>query len=272
MLFLFLVVGFTEKKEKIRGGRGSASKTSSNVSNGTSSVSVTKTGMGSGTGQIVLSNDSGQPNVPTNAQDLSNSPDWVNNLVSFEQANFDPDQVSAIKSYISKQQDAKGFTMSQNLNFKLDNNLPLSVNEQFMNTFMQSAMHTLGQDITLYRGAHQDLLERLGVKNYHTMSESQLQKALIGKAYTTTSYSSTSYDKSKNPFYTGANAGGREVELVMKTGKNTKVVLGAKSQTEIVTNIGTNYKVTGVRFTGRTATPRAKSGSYPVVELTVETF
>ena len=44
----------------------------------------------------------------------------------------DPDFNYARKLYVSDAVDSSGFSFSQNLNYKLDNNIPLNANEQFM--------------------------------------------------------------------------------------------------------------------------------------------
>ena len=182
---------------------------------------------------------------------------------------YTPSVLDAIKQYISKAVDAQGYSMSQVLNNKLNNGLKLNANEKYMDKFLQEGMHDIGKDITLYRGAHEDFIQRLGIKNYEKMTESQLKKALVGAQYSTPSFTSASYDKNKNPFYTGMNAGGREIEMVIKAPKSTKVVLGAKSQAEMIINKGTKYKVTDVKYTGRTATPR-NVGSKKVLQVEVE--
>lgn len=182
---------------------------------------------------------------------------------------YSPTVLDAIKQYISKATDSQGYSMSQALNHKLNNGLKLNANEKFMDTYLAKGMHDIGKDITLYRGAHEDFLQRLGIKNYQSMTESQLKQALAGAQYQTLSYTSASYDKSKNPFYTGANSGGREIEMVIKAPKTTKIVFGARSQAEMVINKGTQYKITDVKYTGRTATPRGQ-GYKPVLQVEVE--
>lgn len=162
--------------------------------------------------------------------------------------------------------------MSQTLNYKLDEGMPLTFNEKFTLANLQKGMHPQNADMVMYRGAHQNVLEALGVKNYHTMSEAQLQKALVGQTFKTKSFVSMSYDRSKNPFLSGSQAGGREIEMTIKQGAKTLVILGKRAQAEVIANIGTNYKITGVNFTGRTATPQGASRSYPVLNLNIETY
>ena len=57
----------------------------------------------------------------------------------------------------------------------------------------------------------------------------------------------------------------------IKAGSSTKVVFGAKSQSEIVMNKGSNLRITGVRYDGTYATPRL-GGSKPRVIIDLETF
>ena len=89
----------------------------------------------------------------------------------------------------------------------------------------------------------------------------------------TTSYASWSYDKNKNPFLPGMpNGGGREVYMVMKAGSSTNMFFGAKSQAEVVTNIGTNMKISNVYYDGTYATPRLKGGRVPRVVIELESW
>ena len=185
----------------------------------------------------------------------------------------DPDFNYARKLYVSDAVDAQGFSFSQNLNYKLDNNLPLNANEQFMKDMLQNGMRPIGKDTMLFRAAHDDLLKSLGVKDYTKMSQAQLQQKLVGATMQTTSYASWSYDKSKNPFLPGMpNGGGREVYMVMKAGSSTNMFFGAKAQAEVVTNIGTNMKISNVYFDGTHATPRLKGKSVPRIVIELESW
>ena len=189
-----------------------------------------------------------------------------------EDSRYSPSVLDAIKQYISKATDSSGYSMAQNLNYKLENGLPLNANEKFMVKYLTQGMHDIGKDTVLYRGAHSDLLERLGVSNYQNYSQAQLQQMLVGSTFKTKSFTSASYDKSKNPFYTGPNSGGREIELVIKAPSTTKMVFGAKSQAETILGIGQNFKVTGVSYTGRTASPRNSSSYMPVLQVELEAY
>lgn len=186
---------------------------------------------------------------------------------------YDPDVTDAIKLYISDSNpNGDGYSHSQNLNYKLDNGMPLNASEKFIDDNIQAGMHAIGKDTTLVRYAHDDILKAMGVSDYSKMTDTQLQKALVGTTFTTTSYTSTSYDGKKSPFAPNQPlGGGREVVMNIKAGKNTKVVFGAKKQAEMVLNKGTNMRVTGIHFDGSYATPRGK-GTRPRVVLEVETY
>lgn len=185
---------------------------------------------------------------------------------------YDADVVDAIKMYISKNQTSTGYSISQNLNYKLDNGLALDPTEKFIDDNIQAGMHSIGKDIQLQRFAHDDILQAMGISDYTKMTDKQLQSALVGTTFQTTAYLSTSYDGKNSPFHPNQPlGGGREVVMNIKAGKNTQIVFGARQQSEMVLNKGTNFKVTGIHFDGTTAHPRV-GGAKPRVVLDIETF
>ena len=145
---------------------------------------------------------------------------------------------------------------------------------QYTDSYMAVATHALGSDISLQRGAHDDLLRnKFGISDYTKMSESQLQSKLVGQAFRTDSYMSTSYDVSKNPFLGSSSgvSGGREVVYNVSAGANTKALFGAKSQSEIIIDKGTDFKITGVHYNNKIATPRGGK-SKPQIVIDIQTF
>ena len=185
----------------------------------------------------------------------------------------DPDFNYARKLYVSDATDSSGFSFSQNLNYKLDNGLKLDANEQFMKDMLGNGMRPIGKDTMLFRAAHDDILKQLGIQDYTKMTQAQLQQKLVGTTMQTTSYTSWSYDKSKNPFLPGQpNGGGREVYMVTKAASNTQMFFGAKSQAEVVTNVGTNLKISKVYFDGTYATPRLRGNSVPRIVIELESW
>ena len=184
---------------------------------------------------------------------------------------YDANVVDAINDYISSQAIKNGYSASQMLNYALDNDKPLDATGKFIMKHMQKGMAPIGKDITMTRACHDDVLQALGIKDYTKLSEAQLQKKLINTQFQSKAFMSFSYDKKKNPFLTGPNAGGREVIIEAKTGKNTNVVFGDKSQAELITNIGQKWNITGVRYSGTTATPRNGSPKKQII-IEVETI
>lgn len=219
-----------------------------------------------------------QSATPTPVQSIKNyskftDTDATKLIAANVDAYDDPDFNYARKLYVSDATDAQGFSFSQNLNYKLDNGIALNANEQFMKDMLQNGMRPIGKDTMLFRAAHDDILKQLGVSDYTKLSQAQLQQQLIGTTMQTTSYTSWSYDKSKNPFLPGQpQGGGREVYIVNKSASSTNMFFGAKSQAEVVTNIGTNMKISNVYFDGTYATPRLRSKSVPRIVIEVESW
>ena len=233
------------------------------------------------------------PNVPVNASVMSDS--QADQLRKQQDSMYDPNTTAAVKMYISDTNfDGAGHSLSQTMNYLEDNGVDLNnadlnqVNKQFglnlnardfasmqyTSNIMDVAGHPLGVDTVLQRGAHDDMLKNVfGISDYTKMTESQLQSALVGQSFRNTSNMSTSYDISKNPFLSSKSgvSGGREVVYNIKAGKNTKVLFGAKAQSEIIIGKNTDFKITGVKYTGKTATPRG--GSYKQqIQIDIETF
>lgn len=199
--------------------------------------------------------------------------DAKNLIAANADAYDDPDFNYARKLYVSDATGSNGFSFSQNLNYKLDNGLPLDANEQFMKNMLQNGMRPIGTDTVLFRAAHDDILKQLGINDYTKLTQTQLQQRLVGTTMQTTSYTSWSYDKTKNPFLPGQpQGGGREVYIVNKTQASTKMFFGAKSQAEVVTNIGTNLRIKNVYFDGTYATPRLKSTRVPRIVIEVDSW
>lgn len=214
---------------------------------------------------------------------------------------YDGTVTAAVKMYIAGQPgtaaaniDGLGHSMSQSMNYLLENGIDLNtatvdqVNKQFglnlsartyasmqyADQVMSQGAHTLGKDTLLTRGAHDDVLRNeFGISDYTKLTENQLKSKLVGGTITTKAYTSTSYDANKSPFLNSASgvAGGREVIYKIKAGANTKVLMGAKSQAEIILNKGTNFKVTDVYYTGKTATPRGKGYKDQII-IELETY
>lgn len=244
-------------------------------------------------GRRVAAPTTGGSNVPTNAQPLTDA--QADQLRQQQDSQYDANTTAAVKQYISNTDfDRQGHSLSQTMNYLLDEGVDLEnttvdqINKQyglkldnrqlasmqFTDSYMGIATHPLGQDIQLQRGAHDDLLRNaFGINDYSKMSESQLKSALVGQGFQNTSYMSTSYDISKNPFLGSGSgvSGGREVVFNINAGANTKGLFGAKSQSEIIIDKGTNFRIKDVKYSGKTATPR-NGRPKPQIVIDVETF
>lgn len=181
----------------------------------------------------------------------------------------------AIKQYGRADQQANGFSRSQNLNNKLETGGTLDQTEKKMVKYMDMAMQPLKSDTMLIRGDHaihpsgSGLMQRLGVANYQSMTPAQLSAALVGKTFTENKYLSTSYDVTKNVFLSGNQSGGRSLVWNIKAKAGTKFVQARTDQAEYVLARGGQYKITGARFTGGTAYPR-QGGALKQIVIDVE--
>lgn len=244
-------------------------------------------GIGSGGG------GSGGSNIPVNATAMTDAD--AKKLRDLQDSSYDASTTAAVKMYISNTNfDSQGHSLSQVMNYLESEGVDLqtanlsAINSQYglrlssgdlasmqyTSSYMDRAVHPLGRDTMLQRGAHDDMLRQaFGINDYSKMSQAQLQSSLVGKTFKNTSYMSTSYDVTKNPFLSSSSgvSGGREVVFNIKAGKNTKVLFGARSQSEIVIGKGTDFKITGVSFSGKMATPRGGRAK-PQVVIDVETY
>lgn len=232
-------------------------------------------------------------NVAENAQMLTD--EQAADLRKQYESDFDDATKKSIQKYISAESiDNKSHSPSQVMNFlisrgeNLDTITADEINAKYdlgitqknvvmmrkMNQNVDAAMHNLGADVLLERGAHAGQISKMfGVSDYTSMTPTQLSNAFVGKAFSNAAVWSTSYNTSKNPFLssTSSVSGGREVIYRIKAGKNTQCVFGATSQAEIVLGKGTNFRVTGASFTGKTAYPKS-GGAVKQIVLDIETF
>ena len=185
------------------------------------------------------------------------------------QNRYDINTRLAINQYIREDAQSNGFTLSQNMNHKLENGQTLDATETYVAQRLDAAMHDLGKNTMLFRAAHKDFLEALGVQNYQNMTPAQLNAAVKGAEYKEKKFVSTAFDRSKNPFISGAQSGGREVYLNIKAPGGTKCVLGNAKQAEIILSRGTVFRATGAHFDGTTAYPRL-GGALPRVVVDIE--
>jgi len=179
----------------------------------------------------------------------------------------------AVRYYTDPTQTSTGFGKAQNLNHKLENGQPLTAAEKTMKNDLRKLMQPIGSEVTLYRGDHDALLQRLGVSDYTKMTISQLQRAVVGKTLVTKGFMSTTHTPNLSPFMPGGFlGGGREVIMHIHTAKSARIALIQKSQGEVLLDTGTHIRVQAVRSTGSYATPRASTKRKPVVEIDLEVW
>lgn len=193
----------------------------------------------------------------------------VDDMAQEQNSQYDINTRLAINQYIREDVQANGYTMSQNLNHALENDLPLNANESYVHQRLLSAMHDIGKNTTLVRAAHKDFLEALGVRNYQNMTDAQLNAAVTGAEYQEKKFVSAAFDPNKNPFISGSASGGREVYINIKAPSDTKCVLGNAKQSEAILSPGTKFRATGAHFDGTYAYPRL-GGRLPRVVIDVE--
>jgi len=172
---------------------------------------------------------------------------------------YDINLRNAIRQYARADDvDSSRKSVSQIMNYKLENDLDLTANEQYIKDQFDAKAHPLGVDANLYRAAHVDTLQRLGLNpnSLNGMTDAQLKAALIGAEYQEKKMVSTAYDAQKSPFISGALAGGRGVIMEIKTPSGTRVVHGNPNQAEIVMAGKPTFRVVDARFTGAIAAPR----------------
>lgn len=98
------------------------------------------------------------------------------------QNRYDINTRLAINQYIREDAQSNGFTLSQNMNHKLENGQTLDATETYVAQRLDAAMHDLGKNTMLFRAAHKDFLEALGVQNYQNMTPAQLNAAVRARS------------------------------------------------------------------------------------------
>ena len=169
----------------------------------------------------------------------------------------------ATMSYLSDQPEPNSlYSASQNLNYNLNNGIPLNANQQYMYNGIQSAMHNLGYNLKLQRydhdGSINGLLKSVGVnQSYDNLTESQLKQALVGVSYKSNAFVSTSYNDFSKAGSSANTFTSRAVKIEYSAKAKTQAMMpgnGAGGALgEIILGTTNNYKITDVKFDGRKA-------------------
>lgn len=172
------------------------------------------------------------------------------------------------------------YSLSQDLNYRLERGLPLDGNQQFMVGAMNDAMHNLGYDLNLTRFGRVDYIDKFGQlagvninsANYGNMTEAQLQKAFVGLEYTEKGFVSTSYNEFRNAPNGGAPFTDKAVKLRIAAPAKTQALMPGNGPGgrlgEMLLKPGQTYRIVGVKF-GK-GYGRSGGGSYRNIEFEVE--
>ncbi len=171
--------------------------------------------------QIPIQRTEPQQVVPTaqQAQQANNSQfsdhddadyhDLYNGRGYFQKQQFGIDSEVARQNYLVSNPEPVRYggdgvhSPSQNMNWEMMNNLPMSPTHQATRDGLNDAMHNLGHNLNLQRYDHGSFVDRLlasfGVnEKTTTMTEAALRRALVGQTFTENRFLSTSYNNFKN--------------------------------------------------------------------------
>lgn len=136
--------------------------------------------------------------------------DLYNGRGYFQRQQFGIDSELARQNYLASNPEGVQYggdgihSLSQNMNWELMNDLPLTPTHQATADGLDDAMHNLGYNLNLQRYDHGSFVDRLlsqfGFRGMRTtnMTEAQLQRALVGKTFSENKFLSTSYNNFKN--------------------------------------------------------------------------
>jgi hypothetical protein len=205
----------------------------------------------------------------------------------YEQQQLTPAQKKAAANYMEAHTEPGSlYSHSQNLNHTMATQGVDALKGKYKETYdgMMSAMHNLGYNVNLYRYDHAGFINTLlGGKNYETMTDAELEKALKGKTVKENKMNSTSYNDLKNaPQETKDTFMTRQVKIIYQARADVQAMMPGKGPGgdagEIVlapTN-GTNNrggKILSVRRNGNKARSKGASKwdlSHDQIEIVIE--
>ena len=204
----------------------------------------------------------------------------------YQQQKLTAKERSAVNNYLeSHSEPGSLYSHSQNMNWKMVNGTPLTGKYKQTHDGMMSAMHNIGYNVELTRYDHapmvNSILKAVGAgTDYESMSQKQLQKALVGKTVGENKFISTTYNDFSKAGSSASVFNSRAVKINYKVKANTQAMMPGKGPGgdfgEIVlapTNGQSNPagKITGVRFTGKMARRQGtQSYNQPQIEIDIE--
>jgi hypothetical protein len=221
--------------------------------------------------QMAFTQQQAQQANQTTFKSVDNSPyhQLYNGQQYFQSQNLTADQMNAVIQYLRDDKEAGSlYSMSQNLNMALvtaaENGVApkLNANQSYTYRHMMGAMHNLGFNVNLTRYDHPNIVNKLltqcGVKNadFTRMSETQLQKALVGHTYGEEKFLSTSYNGFKNAPQSSKNVFmNRAVRIEYQAKASTQAMMpgngpGGRLGEMVLAPSGgrKNMKVVGVKY------------------------
>lgn len=155
--------------------------------------------------------------------------------------NYEPDVVNAIKMYISSADaNGDGFSYSQNLNYKLDNDLPLDVNEAYIDSFIGQGMHNIGKNTQLFRACHDDVLKRCGISEYGN-ARGNIQKSAVIRGKLNSNAKVISYSKATSGLQQEIASGSKLGRSLSRMDNKSAVSMYALSKGYNVISSGHGY-------------------------------
>lgn len=203
----------------------------------------------------------------------------------FQQQQLTAAQKKAADAYVDPNTEPGSlYNSAQNMNWAMVNGQKLSPKHQQIHDQMMSSMHNVGYNINITRYDHDGMinsvLQSLGAGNDYTkMSQSQLQKALVGQSFGENKFVSGSVNDLKTAPSNVQNLFlNRAVKVNYKVPANTKGMLmpigAGGDQGEMVlapTNGKANKipKIVDVKFTGKRVYRNKTGRYYPQVEIDI---
>lgn len=223
--------------------------------------------MGAGTGRTGAGGGKSFPSV-----DSSPSHTLADEDGYFSKQKFSHQTQAAINAYLDP--NPSGFSLyapSQQLNHALKQGHQLTPSQQQMHNDLMAGMHNLGENLQLTRYTRVGFMSDLGAPNFDKQSIRTLQKKLVGqvfidKAFVSVSANNFAKAPRHNPFTDKA------VKLNIKAPAHAKALMPGTGTGgnfgEMVLAPNQSYRVTGVRFTGKTG--RSGSNYYKQIELDID--
>lgn len=223
------------------------------------------------------------------ATDDSDFSDFYGGRQYYQNQTFSVDTEMAIQDYLYDQPvGGTLYSPSQTMNYKMAHGGQLTPQEVFMRDSLMEGMHNLGYNMNLehygrvsYIDAFGQEAQRLGLtnsvinsSNFGNMTEAQLQKAFKGLTYSEDGFLSTSYNKFKNAPNGGRPFTDKAVKINIKAPASAQAMMPGNGPGgalgEIVLAPKQNYRITDVRFTGKSG--RSGSNQYKQIEFDVEMY